>query len=61
MGADPRLRDVLEDLELVLAQVVRLKATPRTEELTFIAEAVNERDVVPRIRTVAAAISNSDF
>jgi hypothetical protein len=61
VGSDPRLRDMLEDLELVLAQMARLRAAPRAEELTFIAEAMDERDMVPRLRTVAAALSNSDY
>lgn len=61
VGADPRMREILEDLELVLAQLVRLRAAPRAEELTFIADAMNERDVMPRLRTVAAAYSTSDY
>lgn len=61
VGADPRLRDMLEDLELILAQVARLQAAPRPDELTFIAEAMDERDMVPRLRTVAAALSYSDY
>lgn len=60
-ASDPRLRDLLEDLELVLAQVARLRTTPRAEELTFIAEAMDERDVVPRLRTVAASLSASGY
>jgi hypothetical protein len=61
VGSDPRLRDMLEDLELVLAQMARLRGAPRAEELTFIADAMDERDMVPRLRTVAAALSNSDY
>lgn len=61
VGTDPRLRDMLEDLELILAQVARLQTAPRADELTFIAEAMDERDMVPRIRTVAAALSYSDY
>lgn len=57
----PQVYTLLEDLELVLAQVVRLSTTGRTEELTFITTAMNERDVVERLRTVAAAMSYSDF
>lgn len=60
-ASEPRLRDLLEDLELVLAQAARLRTQPRAEELTFIAEAMDERDVVPRLRTVAAALSTSDY
>ncbi len=60
-AGDERLRDLLEDLELVLAQVARLNTAPRAEELTFITAAMDERDVVPRLRTVAAAMSYSDY
>lgn len=58
---DPRMRDLLEDLELVLAQVARLRTAPRADELTFIAEAMDSRDVVPRLRTVAASYTASGF
>ena len=60
-ATDPRLRDLLEDLELVLAQVASLRTAPRAEDLTFIAEAVNERDVVPRLRAVSASITASGY
>jgi hypothetical protein len=58
---DARLRLLLEDLELVLVQIARLNATGRAEEITFITAAMDERDVVPRLRTVAAAMSYNDF
>ena len=60
-ASDPRMRNLLEDLELVLAQVARLRPVPRADELTFIAEAMDERDVVPRLRTVAASLSASGY
>ncbi len=60
-ATDPRMRDLFQDLELVLAQVAQLRTAPRAEELTFIAEAMNERDVVPRLRTVAASYSASGY
>ena len=55
---DPRMRDLLEDLELVLAQVVRLQndTTSRTE-LDLISRALEQRDVIPRLRTAVADIS----
>lgn len=56
-ATDPRMRALLEDLELVLAQVASLRTAPRAEDLTFIADAMTERDVVPRLRTVAASYS----
>ena len=60
-ATDPKLRALLEDLELVLAQVASLRPAPRADELTFIAEAMSERDVVPRLRTVAATYIASGY
>lgn len=60
-ASDPRMRDLLEDLELVLAQVARLRTAPRADELTFIAEAMDSRDVVPRLRTVVASYSAAGY
>ncbi len=53
-GADPALRDLLDDLELVLAQIARLEARRSGDELQFITEAIEARDVVPRLRLAAA-------
>ncbi len=60
-ATDPRMRDLFQDLELVLAQVAQLRTAPRAQELTFIAEAMSERDVVPRLRTVAASYTASGY
>ncbi len=60
-ASDPRMRALLEDLELVLAQVSRLRTAPRADELTFIAEAMDERAVVRRLRTVAASYTASGY
>ena len=60
-ASDPRMRALLEDLELVLAQVSRLRTAPRADELTFIAEAMDERAVVPRLRTVTASYTASGY
>jgi hypothetical protein len=60
-ASDPQMRNLLDDLELVLAQVAKLRQEPRTEELTFITEAMDERAVVPRLRTVAASLSASGY
>jgi hypothetical protein len=60
-ASDPQMRGLLEDLELVLAQVAKLRSEPRPEELTFITEAMEERAVVPRMRTVAASLSASGY
>jgi len=59
VAGDQRLRVLLEDLELVLAQVAQLSgATRRNDaELEFITEAVEQRDVVPRIRVAVASLA----
>ncbi len=59
---DGRIRNLLEDLELVLAQVVRLPSsgTQGRSELELIRQAVDQGDVLPRLRTVVADISASD-
>jgi hypothetical protein len=59
-ASDPRLRTLLEDLELVLAQVVRLQAGQSGDELDFIRLALEQRDVMPRLRTAVADFSADD-
>lgn len=59
-AADPRFRTLLEDLELVLAQVVRLQSAESSAELELIRQALEQRDVLPRLRTAVADISADD-
>ena len=59
-AADPRFRTLLEDLELVLAQVVRLQADQSGTELDLIRQALEQRDVLPRLRTAVADFSADD-
>jgi hypothetical protein len=59
-AADPRFRNLLEDLELVLAQVVRLQADQSRAELDLIRQALEQRDVLPRLRTAVTDISADD-
>jgi hypothetical protein len=61
VGREQRTRDLLEDLELVLAQVARLQSQRPGEALTMINESLEERDVVPRIRTAVAGLSIGDY
>lgn len=58
VAGEPRMRTLLEDLELVLAQIAQLPAAaPRSAELEIINEALEVRDVVPRIRVAVASLS----
>jgi len=54
---DPTMRNLLDDLELVLAQVVHLENNQTRTELDLINRALEQRDVIPRLRTAAADIS----
>ena len=51
---DPGMRNLLEDLEQVLAQVVRLQNNNSRTELDMINRALEQRDVLPRLRTAVA-------
>ena len=53
---DQEMRNLLEDLELVLVQVVRLQGGTRSD-LDLINRALEQREVIPRLRTAAADIS----
>lgn len=46
---DDGLRDLLEDLELVLAQVARIRSNGELPEAALITQALNEREVLPRL------------
>ncbi len=54
--SDPALRRLLEDLELMLAQVARLRAGETRTERELITEALQQQNLVPRIRTIAAGL-----
>ena len=56
-GDDPAMLGLLEDLELVLMQVVRLQSGGSGTDLDLINRALEQRDVIPRLRTAAADIS----
>jgi hypothetical protein len=62
-GSDPAMRNLLEDLELVLVQVVRLekeRAPTRRTELELIQQALDQRDVIPRLRNAASEYASDD-
>lgn len=56
LAQDPQLLDLLEDLELLLVQVVQLEpASGGTEELDLITDGMNQRGVLPRLRSAIPA------
>jgi hypothetical protein len=52
---DAAFRALLEDLELVLAQLVRLAPDAPSPEVDLITQGLNERGVLPRLRTAIPA------
>jgi hypothetical protein len=54
---DPSMRSLLDDLELVLMQVVRLQGSENRTDLDLIHRALEQRDVISRLRLAAADIS----
>lgn len=60
-GSDARLHNLLQDLELVLAQVARFDPRHRRDEIQFIQTALDQHDIVPRLRSAAADLSLDDF
>ncbi|HVT37780.1 MAG TPA: hypothetical protein VHE78_01925 [Gemmatimonadaceae bacterium] len=61
VGANPRMKALLQDLELVLAQVARLQPRRESAELTMISQTLEERDLVPRIRSAVTDLSAFDY
>jgi hypothetical protein len=59
-ASDRRFKELLEDLELILAQVARLRSARGPEELELITDALEERDVLPRIRSAVTRFSLGD-
>jgi hypothetical protein len=49
--SDPALRMLFEDLEIVLAQVVRLQADRDPTRIDMLNQALEQRDVIPRLRS----------
>ena len=55
-GEDPQLKALLNDIELVLVQVIRLSgAPPDSAERALIDGAMRDHDLLPRIRTAVPA------
>lgn len=48
---DPRMRQLLRELEVVLAQVAQLQADPTREDADLIVHELDKQGVLPRLRT----------
>jgi hypothetical protein len=57
-GHNPRMRALFEDLELVLVQVVQMPKTGNATDAKLIRQAMQERDVMPRLRDAVAETPN---
>ena len=53
-AADPGLHTLFEDLEVVLAQVVRLQGDRDPTRIEMLHQALEQRDVIPRLRNAVA-------
>jgi hypothetical protein len=51
VGRDPRMKPLLEDLELVLAQIALLPATRDSQDVELITQGIDQRSVLTRLRT----------
>ena len=54
-AADPKVRALLQDLELILVQVVQLDGASGHEELDLLTDGLEQRQVIPRLRTAIPA------
>jgi hypothetical protein len=52
--SDSPLRDLLDDLELVLAQIVRLPGRAAAPDVYLIDQALDQKEVLPRLRVMLA-------
>lgn len=50
-GTDPQLRPLLQDLELVLAQIALLSATQEKRDVELIIQGIDQKSVLTRLRT----------
>ena len=53
-ASDPHLQALLDDLELVLAQIVRLPRRVAAPDVYLIDQTVDQREVLPRLREMLA-------
>ena len=57
---DPKLRSLLEDLELVLVQIARLRGERNTGDLDLIHQAVEQGDVLSRLNSAVVTNQSSE-
>jgi len=57
---DPKLRSLLEDLELVLVQIARLRTERNRSDLDLIHQAVEQGDVLSRLNSAVATTQSSE-
>ncbi len=61
VGGDAQLRTLLQDLELVLAQVSRLAPGRSRTEIPIINAAVEQHELVPRLRSAVVELTATDY
>lgn len=59
-AADPQVRALLEDVELVLAQIAHLESDRGRVEYELIAQALEQRDLLPRLTAAVAEGGEAD-
>jgi len=57
---DPKLRALLEDLELVLVQIARLRVERNRSDLDLIHQTVEQGDVISRLNSVVATNQSTE-
>ena len=59
-ASDPNVRTLLEDLELVLVQIVQIPSSKSASDVELIHQAMQQRDVMPRLRSAVANLNSAD-
>jgi hypothetical protein len=57
---DPKLRSLLEDLELVLVQIARLRGERNKSDLDLIHQAVEQSDVLSRLNSAVVTTQSEE-
>jgi hypothetical protein len=59
-GADPEIKPLLTDLELVLAQIASLREGDDSQEIKLIVDGIEQNRVMARLRVVAGAAAGTN-